>query len=353
MEEKFNLPQKSIYGCSFDTNLDNFDNIAIEYVGNRISYLDLFVKVEEVSKSLLKMGIKNGDVVSICLPPIPEAFYIFLALNKIGATLNIIDPSIDTDKIETKLNDTNSKMIIYLDVLYAKLVNIFNTLDIDNIVSIPLSNSFHPIVKAICDLKDSIENIGKSKAICDREIINWDSFIKKGIDYKEEPIKIEDEINNPCVIIYEDGKRIDLTNYDLLLKVYQNRVSNMKWLKKDTFLGIMSLSNIESYVLSLCNGLKIDLEPTAMINKLDEYVLRYKPNHILCNKLFLNSFIKSKRINNRDLSFIKTFILSDTVPPLNEELINLLLLKHHSEARVSNDFAIEPLNQEKLNDPKI
>ena len=336
------LIRKSVYDCAFDASIDNFNRIAFEYYGNKATYLDFFVKMEAVCKSFRKLGIDKGDIISICLPNIPEAFYIFFALNKIGAVVNVLNPINNTDILSEQINSNNSKTIICFDMLYPKLVNSFNNLDLDNIISVPLSSSFPPILKAICDLKDGIEAQFKEKAVCDKKITTWDEFLKIGVNEKDEDIKLDNKLDLDCAIVYDNGKKTVLTNRDILIKVDALQSSEMNWDKDDILLGIMPASNIEGfygYLLSFCSAMRADFIPDASINHFDDYLIKHKPNHILCTKIYLNNFVKSQKLNGRDLSHIENVYICDgELPPLNEEMVNYILAKHHSYARIAKSL---------------
>ena len=61
------------------------------------------------------MGVKEGDIVSICLPNMPEAIYVFYACNKIGAVADFIHPLSSPEQLKLYLeenqNDKKTKTI--------------------------------------------------------------------------------------------------------------------------------------------------------------------------------------------------------------------------------------------------
>ena len=86
------IPDISLYQC-FHNNLKKYkEKNAIDYYGTKITYEDLDNKVNECAKAFLYYGIRNNDVVTICMPNTPEGVIAFLALNKIGAISNMIHP---------------------------------------------------------------------------------------------------------------------------------------------------------------------------------------------------------------------------------------------------------------------
>ena len=61
------------------------DLLAISYYGCKITYRELFAKIDEAERALRALGIDRDDVVALSLPGMPEAVYVIYALNKIGA----------------------------------------------------------------------------------------------------------------------------------------------------------------------------------------------------------------------------------------------------------------------------
>ncbi len=86
------VPECSMYDLLYGNNCANTDDIALEYMGSKVTYGGLFGKIEEVAKAFWTWGIRKGDIVAICAVNIPEIIYSIYALNRIGAIINLIDP---------------------------------------------------------------------------------------------------------------------------------------------------------------------------------------------------------------------------------------------------------------------
>ena len=80
--------------------------------------------VDRVANSFVALGIKKGDIVTICSPTFPETIISNYALNKIGAVANNIDPRTNAKRIEENLNKVNSKYLIALDIAFPKINSI-------------------------------------------------------------------------------------------------------------------------------------------------------------------------------------------------------------------------------------
>ena len=350
----FELPNKTIYEYAFEANADNMDNIALEFMGNKIKYKEFFEKIAETEKAFRKIGIKKGDTVSFCTATMPETFYSFYALNKIGAIANMIDPRTNISSIKSFIEDANSKMIVFIDIAYPKMVSIINELNIENIMSLSVADSLPTHLKIAYKTKELVENINKKKQSVNKKIIDWKTFIKNGKNYSFVSEDLGDKLSLPSGIVYTSGttgvpKGSVMNNKNFLSMVYQNHAANMGWDKNDIFLGIMppfiAYGLVCGFSLPICNGMQIDIIPKFEADKFDEYIIKHRPNHIMGVPAYLDSLTKSEKLKNRDLSFIKTAIVGgDKLVISSEKRINEFLSSHGSKATVSKGYGMTEMS---------
>ena len=115
------VPKKSLFEFLEEQNIDRLDNYAINYFGRKITYRELFYEIDLCAKSMKAQGIRKGDVISICLPNIPESIIVFYAVSKIGAIANMIHPLSAETEIKYYVNISKSKYIIAIDILYKRI----------------------------------------------------------------------------------------------------------------------------------------------------------------------------------------------------------------------------------------
>ena len=125
------VPNMSAYDFLMYENSENMGNNALYYFGKKYSYTDLKEKIAEVEKSFRSLGVKKGDIVSIAIPNGPENVFIFYALNKIGATVNMIDPRIKDEMLTSLLNDTDSKIMVGCDLFAENIANVVDNTCLD------------------------------------------------------------------------------------------------------------------------------------------------------------------------------------------------------------------------------
>ena len=99
---------------------DDLDYFALNFFGTRINYGEFFKKINRISRSLKALGVKRGDIVSICMPNTPEAVEMFYAINKIGAIADMLHPLSAPNEIKHYLKESNSKVLMLYDVNYDK-----------------------------------------------------------------------------------------------------------------------------------------------------------------------------------------------------------------------------------------
>ena len=86
------IPNISMYKQVYDSYKKYPDYTAYEYLGRKVSYKKFIKQIDKVSFSFQKLGVKKGDIVSICLPNVPEALISLYALNKLGAIASMVHP---------------------------------------------------------------------------------------------------------------------------------------------------------------------------------------------------------------------------------------------------------------------
>ncbi len=86
----------------------------------KISYKDLYDKVNRCANLLLKLGVGRGDVVAIYMPLIPETIISMLACARIGAIHSVVFSAFSAEALKTRLADGGAKVLITADGYYRR-----------------------------------------------------------------------------------------------------------------------------------------------------------------------------------------------------------------------------------------
>ena len=91
------------------------DQVAIIWEGDdpheseKITYRQLYERVQRFANVLKKHGVKKGDRVTIYLPMIPEAAYAMLACARIGAVHSIVFGGFSPDSLQNRVEDAGQQ----------------------------------------------------------------------------------------------------------------------------------------------------------------------------------------------------------------------------------------------------
>ena len=99
------------------------NDLAIYYEGKKISFKNLLKRVDKTADILYnQLNVRQNDVIVISQPNIPETIVLFYAINKIGATSNLIHPFTPFNQVKAIMDKTNTKVAFLFEQRIAKEV---------------------------------------------------------------------------------------------------------------------------------------------------------------------------------------------------------------------------------------
>jgi acetyl-CoA synthetase len=96
------------------------DKVAFNWLGEdgterKVTYADLLGDVERFANALKNLGVKQGDVVGIYLPMIPEVAVAMLACARIGAPHNVVFGGFSPEAVRERMEFSEAKVLITVD----------------------------------------------------------------------------------------------------------------------------------------------------------------------------------------------------------------------------------------------
>lgn len=338
-EEAINssLPEYTIYEYFFYNNKDYPNDIALEYMGNKITYGKMFSHIDNCEKSLTALGVKPGNIVTVALPSIPEALYFVYALNKMGAVANMIHPLAGENEIVHYLNEVNCDVAVLFEGTYNIVKNSLHATSLKKAVVVSAGDSLPFGVKQLYMLKNKLP-----KFPVDSMLMNWKQFIGLGHDVTVAPVKKDS--STTAIISHTGGttgepKGVMLSDSNINALMWQLNV-NFKNQRQEKNLVVLppfvNYSLVHSMLLPLTLGLQVTLIPKYEADKFDVYVRKYKPNHISSIPPYLEALLTNETLKKMDLSCIKTIAYGGEAMNLQkEEEVNNLLRACGSNAKIS------------------
>ena len=332
-----------IYEHFLETAKEHPNYIAYEYFGRDVTYQKFVRDIERCAKALKSIGVLEGDVVTLCLPNMPEAITMFYAINMIGAISNIIHPLSSENEILNFLKLTNSTKIITIDIAVSKIVNILAETKLSNIIVTNASENMKFDKKFLYFLAK-----GRKMHLPECDIITmWQEFVVLGDNYIG-PFVAKKDMHDPAVILYSGGttgtpKGILLSNLNFNALAMQAKEIVMPK-PKDVILAIMPIFHGFGLGVclhtTLCVGMKCILIPDFNHKKFKNLIKRYHPNFIVGVPTLFESMLTTKFKKN-ELSCITNIISGgDTLNPNLKKKIDDYLFKYGSPAKVRVGYGL-------------
>ena len=338
-EEAINapLPECTIYESFYANNRDYPDDIALEYMGAKITYGQMFAQIDSCVKSLTALGVKAGNIVTIALPSIPEALYLVYALNKMGAVANMIHPLAGENEIIHYLNEVDGQVVVLFEGTYGIVKNSLHATSLKRVVVVSAGDSLPFGIKQLYMLKNKLPRFP-----ADGMLMNWKQFVGLGHAVKVTPVKKDS--SKMAIISHTGGttgepKGVMLSDRNINALIWQLNI-NFKNQRQEKNLVVLppfvNYSLVHAMLLPLSLGLQVTLIPKYEADKFDEYVRKYKPNHISSIPPYLEALLGNEKLQRMDLSCIKTIAYGgEAMNTQKEQDVNDLLRACGANVKIS------------------
>ena len=340
-------PHKTMYQMVAAAAKRKPDHIAYVFMGKKTTYREFLGRIHAAAKGLYKMGIRQGDKVTICMANTPQALDCFYALNYLGAVPNMIHPLSAAQEIAFYLNFSKSKAILTLDQFYYKVSGILPQLEhpteiliarVAEELPLPLS-VLYPMTKGARAIK-KLPKTGYTL---------WQDMVKAGKDVALEPEKGTCE---DCgAILYSGGttgttKGIMLSNLNfnaLALQTIAASGFTMEEISDMKMLSVMPVFHgfglgIGIHTPLVAGGTCI-LIPQFNVNTYAEVLVKQKPNLIPGVPTLFEALLRTDKLEGVDLSFLKgIFSGGDSLSPELKKKVDAFLKAHGCPEQIREGY---------------
>lgn len=123
-----------LYAYLQQSAIKNPGKKAIDFLGKKITYAELFESALKLSHHFQSIGLLKGDRVSIMLPNCPQAVITYYAVLLSGGIVVQTNPLYMEKELKYQLNDSGSKFIVCLDLAYPKVAKVKRGTELDQII---------------------------------------------------------------------------------------------------------------------------------------------------------------------------------------------------------------------------
>lgn len=307
-------------------NQNNLDTIGTRYLHVKegtnkyfkkdYTYREKFQKMDQVSKSLMNMGISRGDTVALVSVGTPEVEQMIYGLNTLGAKVFLFDPRDTVYNFSEELYRTDTKMVVMLDQIYPKFKDAIKDNGIKNIVGLKINTSFPEPIKTLSNLKTKFSSEGRelNNILKNNHVIPFEEFLKYGK-------KIDSDLylpfieNEGAILLTTSGstgrpKMVELTNENIncLMEQYRQIFNGTPGeVFADEMPPWVSYGFISGMHLPNSLELTLSINPDYDFRKFPNRYIVTKPEHLAMTGLTLSMVIEevAKRERKRALDLLE------------------------------------------------
>ena len=286
------------------------DNPALNYQGYQINYTELWDLVERFASLLESFGVKKGDKVAIILPNIIPCVVSFYAALKVGAVVVMNNPLYTDRELLHQLNDSGAKLIITLDLIANRMINIRSQTPVKHIIYTTLGDYLPMFLKLLFLLVAKRKKL-KTEVNQAENVHAWLDLFKQSKSENKSKISIDD----PALIQYTGGttgvsKGAVLTHYNLSVQVQQIGSWFPGFFKGvETMLGALPFFHVFGLTtamnLAIYMGWNDVLVPKPQPDALIKAIKKFKPTFTPLVPTMYIGILNDSNIDNLDMSCIK------------------------------------------------
>lgn len=345
-ERTIDVPNMSIYEYLRDCNTNHLDLIALNYFNKKMTYRTFLNEINICAKALKSQGIREGDVVTICMPNTPEAVIAFYAVNEIGAIANMLHPLSAEEEIKFSLQSTKSVMLIAINLSYEKVREIIDDTDVYKTIIVSASDSMPTLLKFGYNITQGRKIVKPKKS---ESYLYWKDFMDKGKNYNNK-VLVKTTKDQPAVILHSGGttgvpKNIVLTNGNVIALAKQGGIIFPKVRTEDSMLAVLPL--FHCFGLCVCVNCVLTLGSTVILvpqfdaKRFDKLFKTYHPTIVAGVPTLYEALLTNKHMDGMDLSYVKYVISGgDSLIPEKNEAVNKFFKQHGANINIIQGYGM-------------
>lgn len=310
------IPDCSIYNLFKLLNFNN-NKASVECLNLNVKVEDLLKHTDVIAKSLQELGVKKGDIITICAPNNIQSIALFLAANKLGAGVTFLNAKSSDIELEYYLNLFESSVFISYDKALESINNIKSKTKVRNVINIS-QNNMHNFIYS----KEARKPLGYNDTIDYGDFYSLSSF-RHGI------IIPCNDANNEALYGFTSGssgkpKIPVLTNKNIVASsIYMKNSAKTDMNTNGKAFVTVSFNYPYGFsvstLMTLLSRKSVLLAPDLTLSNLSDYISK-KPSIIFGMPPLYYAMKDDALIKQMDLSFIDLPISGGDVFPTKDNI---------------------------------
>lgn len=348
VREHLEYPELTMFQMVERVALESPKRPAYEFYGKRTSYQSFLQRILQAARAFAAAGIGKGDAVTICMPNTPQALDCFYALNRLGAIANMIHPQSARSEITFYLNLSKSKMILTVDMFYAKVEEALKEADHPvTILVTRMQDELKPLMAAVYAMNNGRKFLKYPNT--DHAML-WKDFLKTG-DARTELPEHDFDPKRTSVILYSGGtsgipKGICLSDLNFNACAMQAKEAIQQPLEPGmTMLSCMPCFHGFGLGINLhtvlIHGACCILMPTFNGKSYAKMLIKKKPNFIAGVPTIFEALLHIPSLDGADLSCLKgMFCGGDSLSVELKKKVDAFLKEHNASIQVREGYGL-------------
>lgn len=326
------IPKTNIYNAVKLLNIGN--KATIETLSLTITTKELLDHAKRLSASLCELGVKKGDIITICTPNFIQSLAVFFAANRIGVGVAFINAKSTDLEMVKYINLFESKVFMGYDLKSDSLDYISKKCNLETLINMPVDNT-----KVLWNPELISQYIGYNP------VINYNDFVQLA-DYYNGKVQRSADVKNNAIYAFTSGstgspKIPILTNENVLAaSLYMSGGTNIP-IKNDGKCLVTVPFNypyglVVSTIMPMMVRKSLLLAPDINLQNISDYMER-KPTRLFGIPPFYFALCSDKKVDKMDLSFVESAVSGgDTLlAPANREM-SKYFREHGADIVISN-----------------
>ncbi|WP_405100708.1 long-chain-fatty-acid--CoA ligase [Oceanobacillus sp. FSL H7-0719] len=322
--KSINYDEKPLYSYLEESALQYPKKKALYFMGKELDYGGLFTEAKQFANYLQSLGLKKNDKVAIMLPNSPQAVISYYGILMAGGVVVQTNPLYTERELEYQMRDSETKVIICLDILLPRVTNVQSKTSIEHKIVTGIKdylpfpkNLIYPFIQ-----KKEYNMVVKVEESDDTHV--WQTIMKTS-DPQFQKVEIDPK-KDIALLQYTGGttghpKGVMLTHYNLVANLQMSEA----WLHhtktgEETILAVLPFFHVYGMTtvmnFAVKQASKIILMPKFNAEDVLKVIEKQKPTLFPGAPTIYIGLINHPDINQYDLSSIQACISGSAPLPV-------------------------------------